>query len=58
MQQPLLERNDIRVHVKIAKEHACPECRRQRSSCICGKVTVFSNRIRIIILQHPQEHLK
>lgn len=58
MQQPLLVRNDTRVHVKVPKEYACPECRRQRRSCICGKVTTFSNRIRIIILQHPQEQFK
>lgn len=58
MQEPLLVRNDTRIHVKVAKEHACPECRRDRKNCICGKVTAFSNRTRVIILQHPQEQFK
>ncbi len=58
MQEPLLSRNDSRVHTKVAKERACPECRRDILHCLCGKVTAFANRIRVIILQHPQEQFK
>ncbi|HEX2957649.1 MAG TPA: tRNA-uridine aminocarboxypropyltransferase [Chitinispirillaceae bacterium] len=58
MQEPLLSRNDSRVHTKVAKERACPECRRDTPHCLCGKVTSFSNRIKVIILQHPQEQFK
>ena len=43
---------------KINKADACPECLRPLSQCICGKVTTFPTKTRVLILQHPQEKLK
>ena len=43
---------------KINKAEACPECLRPLNQCVCGKVTEFPTRTRVLILQHPQEKLK
>ncbi len=48
----------MRQDRKIAKAEACPACLRPRSQCVCGRVQIQSTRLRVVILQHPQEQLK
>src|SRR4051794_40730826 len=43
---------------KIDKNEACGNCLRPAQQCICGKVQAFPTRLRVLILQHPQEKLK
>lgn len=57
-QKLILKRHDTSVHIKITRERACSECQRDKKMCLCGKVTSFTNRHRIVILQHPQEQFK
>jgi DTW domain-containing protein YfiP len=57
-QMPLLARSAELAHAKVEREKACPKCRREQDQCLCGKVTSFSNKIRVVILQHPQEQYK
>jgi DTW domain-containing protein len=49
---------DLRAKQKFNKDESCEKCCRPREQCLCGKVTAFENRIRIVILQHPQEQYK
>jgi len=49
---------DPRVHRKIDRHEACPQCHRDRKECLCTQVPVFENHIPVIILQHPQEQYK
>jgi DTW domain-containing protein len=48
----------VNQNQKIEKAHACEECLRPRSQCLCGKVQSFATKTRVLILQHPQEKLK
>jgi Uncharacterized conserved protein len=43
---------------KVDKKNACPECLRPFSQCFCGRLSIQKNKIRILILQHPQEQYK
>ena len=49
---------DPRVHIKIDKHIACPDCFRSKENCFCHKVKSHDNRLSVIILQHPQEQYK
>lgn len=55
---PKIPLHDPRAHARINKLQACPNCFRPENDCICEKVISFSNRVKIIILQHPQEQYK
>lgn len=37
------------------KRLACPRCLRPQSACICQWITPVSNRVEVLILQHPLE---
>lgn len=54
----LVEEKDPRVHARFEKNNTCSKCYREKSDCICKKVTSFSNKLQVIILQHPQEQFK
>ncbi|HAJ79988.1 MAG TPA: DTW domain-containing protein [Fibrobacteres bacterium] len=43
---------------KIDKKDACPNCLRPLTQCFCQKVESCGNRIKVLILQHPQEQYK
>jgi len=43
---------------KIHKTDACPVCLRPKVQCFCGKVTPLPTKLKVLILQHPQEKLK
>jgi DTW domain-containing protein YfiP len=49
---------DPRVHQKIDRHRACPQCYRDIDECLCAGVPVFKNCLSVIILQHPQEQYK
>jgi hypothetical protein len=49
---------DPRAHEKINRHQACPRCHRTLDRCLCSKVSIFENRIPVVILQHPQEQFK
>ncbi|WP_353152606.1 tRNA-uridine aminocarboxypropyltransferase [Pollutimonas bauzanensis] len=34
----------------------CDRCLRPQSHCLCGYVSTVSNRTRVLVLQHPEEH--
>ncbi len=55
---PKIPLHDPRAHIRINKLQACPNCFRPKNNCICEKVISFQNRVKIIILQHPQEQYK
>jgi DTW domain-containing protein YfiP len=43
-------------HVNPEAEHApCPTCARSPRYCVCEFITQISTRLKIVILQHPQE---
>jgi DTW domain-containing protein YfiP len=44
--------------LKIDKSSACRNCFRPLDECICKKVPVYGNEIKVLILQHPQEQFK
>jgi DTW domain-containing protein YfiP len=50
--------NDLRAKQRFDRTAVCEKCYRPKGQCLCGKVTVFDNRIKIVILQHPQERYK
>jgi DTW domain-containing protein YfiP len=43
---------------KIDKRDACPECYRPLSQCFCNNLVIQKNRIKVLVLQHPQEQFK
>lgn len=44
--------------VKIPKDKACPRCHRPQEECLCAKAKPLPSRLRILLLQHPQEQWK
>ncbi|MDR0306929.1 MAG: DTW domain-containing protein [Chitinispirillales bacterium] len=44
--------------LKFNRASACPNCFREKQMCICAYVESFSNKIKVLILQHPQEQFK
>jgi DTW domain-containing protein YfiP len=55
---PKIPLGDPRAQARISKLQACPNCFRPQYICICEKVISFSNRVKIVILQHPREQSK
>src|SRR6266436_1165815 len=41
--------------VASAAGAACERCGKSAALCVCDKIEPFDNRIRVVILQHPQE---
>ncbi|MGE4064387.1 MAG: tRNA-uridine aminocarboxypropyltransferase [Rhodospirillaceae bacterium] len=39
----------------MADDGACPRCGKMPPLCVCAEVVPIQNRIRLVILQHPQE---
>ncbi len=49
---------DPRAKQKFDRNTLCRNCYRPLAQCLCDKVTAFDTRLKVIILQHPQEQLK
>lgn len=49
---------DPRAKKKFDRTTVCAGCFRPLSDCFCGKVATCDNRLRVVILQHPQEQYK
>lgn len=49
---------DPRAKQKFEKAEVCNNCFRPKESCFCDKVTPYDNRLKVVILQHPQEKTK
>jgi DTW domain-containing protein len=49
---------DPRAKQKFDRTSVCPGCFRLKDDCFCGKVATCDNRLRVVILQHPQEQFK
>jgi DTW domain-containing protein len=49
---------DLRAKQKFNKIESCKKCCRPKEKCLCGKVTALDNRVKVVILQHPQEQFK
>jgi DTW domain-containing protein YfiP len=49
---------DLRARQKFNKKDACEKCCRPKEQCLCGKVNAIENKIKVVILQHPQERYK
>ena len=43
---------------KTPGAEACPDCFRPLAQCFCGKTRAFPTRLKVLILQHPQEKMK
>lgn len=56
--KPEFTPTDPRAKQKFEKTRVCENCCRPKNSCFCGKVRDSSNRLRVVILQHPQEQFK
>lgn len=57
-QKKIIEEKDPRVHERVTKHQACESCFRLKTQCICDKVSPTENRLKVVILQHPQEQFK
>jgi DTW domain-containing protein len=57
MQQPFIP-TDPRAKQKFDRATVCTSCFRPKDSCFCSKVAPCDNRLRVVILQHPQEQYK
>ncbi|MDR2727876.1 MAG: DTW domain-containing protein [Chitinispirillales bacterium] len=44
--------------LKFNRNAVCENCFREKQMCICNAAESFSNKIRVLILQHPQEQFK
>lgn len=33
----------------------CPECQKPRAICVCERIAELATRVRVLVLQHPQE---
>ncbi len=49
---------DPRAKQKFEKSEVCDNCFRPKESCFCNKITPYNNRLKVVILQHPQEKTK
>lgn len=49
---------DPRAKQKFDRASVCDGCYRSKKSCICGRVSALDTRLRVVILQHPQEQFK
>ena len=44
--------------LKFNRNTVCANCFREKQMCICDAAKSFSNKIKVLILQHPQEQFK
>ena len=44
--------------MKFNRNAVCANCFREKQMCVCDAAESFSNKIRVLILQHPQEQFK
>ncbi|MGA2506204.1 MAG: tRNA-uridine aminocarboxypropyltransferase [Chitinispirillaceae bacterium] len=49
---------DTRAKQKFDRNTVCQRCYRPHEACFCDTITPLDNRIKIVILQHPQEQYK
>jgi DTW domain-containing protein len=49
---------DPRAKQKFDKSSVCENCYRPKATCFCSLVKPLNNRLRVVILQHPQEQTK
>ncbi|MBN2035676.1 MAG: DTW domain-containing protein [Chitinispirillaceae bacterium] len=49
---------DPRAKQKFERSSVCNRCLRPKSSCFCSLVPSLDTRLKVIILQHPQEQYK
>jgi DTW domain-containing protein YfiP len=49
---------DPRAKQKFDRNTVCERCFRPKPSCFCNRVSALDNRLKVVILQHPQEQLK
>lgn len=49
---------DLRAKQRFDRNTVCGYCYRPKEKCFCGKVPELDNRIKVVILQHPQEQFK
>jgi DTW domain-containing protein len=49
---------DPRAKQKFDRATVCQRCCRPKASCLCTTVVPCDNRLRVVILQHPQEQYK
>lgn len=56
--QPEMIPADPRAKQKFDKAEICDTCFRPKESCFCDRVRPCDNRLKVVILQHPQEKTK
>ncbi len=56
--QPKSLPTDPRAKQKFDRAEVCEKCFRPPSQCICAQVVQSRNKLRVVILQHPQEQFK
>lgn len=49
---------DPRAKQKFDPKTVCGRCLRPKEACLCGRAPLLDNKIRVVILQHPQEQYK
>jgi DTW domain-containing protein len=49
---------DPRAKQRFDRASACDRCYRPKESCMCAGITAFDTRLKVTILQHPQEQFK
>jgi hypothetical protein len=49
---------NLRPNVRIPRRDTCPRCLRPAGQCLCGRLKTIDTRLRVLILQHPQEQRK
>jgi DTW domain-containing protein YfiP len=51
-------KTDLRAKQRFDRTTVCEKCCRPKEKCICGRVMALDNRMKVVILQHPQERYK
>jgi DTW domain-containing protein len=49
---------DPRAKQRFDRASVCDRCNRQKAACICAGITAVDTRLKVVILQHPQEQFK
>lgn len=39
----------------IVKKGTCERCHRPTAACVCDRIVTYATRLRVLVLQHPQE---
>lgn len=45
----------VQIYTDAPKRPSCERCRRPLSHCLCAHIPALSNRVRVLVLQHPDE---